>query len=320
MVRFDSKWISWRSTKLRTIGLQGVSAVYAHRNAIDWATSRRCDTMLPTRAGPVYMHIIRLFISLSLLWSLLSGCVTDPDASRTEPEAEIGLYLWLETPVTHTLLGLFHSSLRVHLQSYGYQSLVASAKTGVRLQFETAKSIPEFEKRCNEGLYDLAYMNYHYTVFHETAGYEAFAKQAEKQIQGILVKRKDAPMNTLEALRGTQLAFPAPRAFAATLLTRAALDAKGVSYTPNFVSSHDSVYPGVAKGLFPAGGGIVRTFKGIEPSIQQQLQDLLENTDVYTPHAFAIHPRVPADVRQAIVSEFLALDDTDVGRELLTPP
>ena len=266
------------------------------------------------------MHIIRLFISLSLLWSLLSGCVTDPDASRTEPEAEIETVPLAGDTRDSYVVGIVPQQSASTLAKLWIPVLSRIGENaGVRLQFETAKSIPEFEKRCNEGLYDLAYMNpYHYTVFHETAGYEAFAKQAEKQIQGILVKRKDAPMNTLEALEGTQLAFPAPRAFAATLLTRAALDAKGVSYTPNFVSSHDSVYRGVAKGLFPAGGGIVRTFKGIEPSIQQQLE-IFWKTPTYTPHAFAIHPRVPADVRQAIVSEFLALDDTDVGRELLAP-
>lgn len=192
-------------------------------------------------------------------------------------------------------------------------------QAGVHLQFETAKSIPEFEKRCADGLYDIAYMNpYHYTVFHESPGYEAVAKQAEKKIQGIIVKRKDNSLTTLEELSDETLAFPAPRAFAATLLTRAALDAKGVSYTPNFVSSHDSVYRGVAKGLFPAGGGIVRTFKGIEPAIQDQLE-IFWRTPTYTPHAFAIHPRVPTATREVLVEHILALDDTDIGRNLIAP-
>lgn len=192
-------------------------------------------------------------------------------------------------------------------------------QAGVRLQFETAKSIPEFEKRCADGLYDIAYMNpYHYTVFHESPGYEAIAKQAKKQIQGIIVKRKDNPMTTLEDLANETLAFPAPRAFAATLLTRAALDAKSVPYAPKFVSSHDSVYRGVAKGLFPAGGGIVRTFKGIEPDIQDQLE-IFWKTPTYTPHAFAIHPRVSSEAKTAIVTHILALDDTETGRNLIAP-
>ena len=189
----------------------------------------------------------------------------------------------------------------------------------LNLKFETAKTIPEFEKRCAEGVYDLAYMNpYHYTLFHESPGYEAIVKQKDKQIQGIVVKRKDAAFSQLGDLNGSELAFPAPRAFAATLLTRAGLDAAEVTYEPKFVSSHDSVYRGVAKGLFPAGGGIVRTFKAVEPEIREQLE-ILWTTPKYTPHAFAVHPRLDDDVRALIASEFIALNDDEAGRQLLEP-
>lgn len=187
----------------------------------------------------------------------------------------------------------------------------------VNLQFETATSIPVFEERCAAGLYDIAYMNpYHYTVYHESPGYEAFAKQKDKKIQGILVKKKGTAITKLDDLNQSTLAFPAPRAFAATLLTRAALDSNEIEYTPKFVSSHDSVYRGVAKGLFPAGGGIVRTFKGVDASVRDQLEILLR-TPTYTPHAFAFHPRVSADVRNAISEQFLALGETEDGREQL---
>jgi phosphonate transport system substrate-binding protein len=191
-------------------------------------------------------------------------------------------------------------------------------KANVILEFETAKTIPEFEKRCADGLYDIAYMNpYHYTVFHEKPGYEAFAKQQDKQIQGILVKKKDTPLTQLEDLSDSTLAFPAPRAFAATLLTRAALDGKNIDYKTQFVSSHDSVYRGVAKGLFPAGGGIIRTFKGVDPSIQDQLE-ILWKTPKYTPHAFAFHPRVTQEMRLKISEQFLALTNTEDGTKELS--
>ena len=49
-----------------------------------------------------------------------------------------------------------------------------SKRTGWKWTVKTAPSIPEFEKRCLEGRYDIAYMNpYHYTVFAQKPGYKA---------------------------------------------------------------------------------------------------------------------------------------------------
>jgi phosphonate transport system substrate-binding protein len=192
-----------------------------------------------------------------------------------------------------------------------------SRKAGVKLTFSTAKDIPTFEERCKEGKYDLAYMNpYHYTVYHETQGYIAIGKQKDKQIQGILVVRKDSKAKSLADFANTILAFPAPAAFAASILPRAGLKAANVPFKANYVSSHDSVYRGVAKGLYPCGGGIVRTFKNMDPTIAKQLK-IFWKTAKYTPHAIAIHPKVPANIRQAIAKALIELSDSAKGKALL---
>lgn len=169
-------------------------------------------------------------------------------------------------------------------------------KSGVTIRFKTAPNIPEFERRLSQGEYDLAYMNpYHYTVFGDNPGYQAFAKQKNKRIKGIMVARKDTPLKDLQGLNGSKLAFPAPAAFAASILTRAHLKEIGVDFTPKYVKSHDSVYRAVAKGIFPSGGGVVRTFKNTEPEIRDQLQ-IFWTSKTFTPHAFAAHPRVDAAI------------------------
>ncbi len=193
-----------------------------------------------------------------------------------------------------------------------------SDKAGVEIVFKTAPDIPTFEQRCAEGSYDLAYMNpYHYTVFHEN-GYEAFGKRANSKIKGILVKRKDSPARQLTDLDGAELAFPAPRAFAATLLTTAGLRAAGVEFQPNYVSSHDSVYRNVARGKYVAGGGIIRTFKSVDPETRDQLEILWE-TPGYTPHAFAAHRRVEPALRATVIDVLLALGADEESRALLAP-
>ncbi len=192
-----------------------------------------------------------------------------------------------------------------------------SQKSGISVRFKTAKDIPTFEQRVNAGDYDIAYMNpYHYTVFHQSTGYQAFAKQKDKRIQGIVVVRRDSNYQTVDELKGQTLVFPSPAAFAASVLPRAYFRKQALSITPKYVSSHDSVYRNVVKGLAPAGGGIQRTFNNISPEIRDQLR-ILWKTQRYTPHAFAAHPRVAPDVIQQIVQVLVSMNGDPEGKKLL---
>lgn len=190
-------------------------------------------------------------------------------------------------------------------------------RSGVHLVFETARDIPTFEKRLAAGDYDLAYMNpYHYVVFRGAPGYQAFAREKGVRIQGLIVVRQDSPIAKLEDLAGKTVAFPAPAAFAATILPLSHLKSRNIAVTPSFTSSHDSVYLGVARGFFPAGGGIARTFENTKPEVRDQLR-VLWSTPQYTPHALAAHPRVDKRTLGRLQSAMLAMDSEPKGRELL---
>lgn len=192
-----------------------------------------------------------------------------------------------------------------------------SEQTGYRLRFRTAQNIPVFEQRLAAGEYDLSYMNpYHYTTFHRTPGYEAFARARDKRIKGIVVVRKDSPVKDLREFSGQTLAFPAPAAFAASVLPRARFRAEGITIMPKYVSSHDSVYRTVARGLYPAGGGVMRTFKNVDPDISDQLR-ILWTTRPYTPHAIAAHPRVSKSVVRRLQQVMLAMEQDPAGKKLL---
>lgn len=194
-----------------------------------------------------------------------------------------------------------------------------SQRSGVRLSFKTAPDIPTFEERMKRGEYDLAYMNpYHYTVFSKEAGYRAFAREKNRKLIGIIVVRKDDPRTTIGELAGKTVAFPAPAAFAASILPRAEFSRLNIPINEQFVNSHDSVYRGVAQGSFAAGGGIKRTLEAIEPAIASQLR-ILSTTPAYVPHAFAAHPRVAAENLDKIVAAMRSLDQDEAGRRALEP-
>lgn len=191
-------------------------------------------------------------------------------------------------------------------------------QTGVQFQFATATDIPTFEKRLMEGQYDFAYMNpYHFTFFNKHKGYQALAHRADKKIQGLLVTRKESSITELSQLEGKEVAFPSPAAFAASLVPRGELAKMGINITPRYVSSHDSVYLGVSREFFLAGGGIGRTFNNSRDEVKSQLR-VLWKTEEYTPHAFANHPEVDAELAKR-VSEVLAdMASSEEGKAALS--
>lgn len=186
------------------------------------------------------------------------------------------------------------------------------ARTGLTFKFTTAKDIPTFEACLAKRAYDVAYMNpYHYAVVHETAGYEAFAHQSDKKLKGVLVTRVDSDIEGLDDLQDQAIAFPSPAAFGASVLPRAELALQDIRIEPSYVKSHDSVYRGVALGLFPAGGGVVRTFGNIPDDLKAQLR-IFHRTDAYTPHAFATAAELDPEIRAALVSAIADIHEPDV--------
>ena len=192
-----------------------------------------------------------------------------------------------------------------------------SDSSGVQLQFVTAPDVPSFEQRLLAGGYDIAYMNpYHYTVFSANPGYRALARAKGDRIKGIVVVQKDSPIRSLNDLNGKTLAFPTPAAFAASLLVQSELRGRGLAFTPKIVNSHNSVYRSVAKGLFPAGGGIPRTLELLDENVRSNLRVLWETSE-FTPHAIASRPGLDAAVLGRLWKAMREMGADPRGQELL---
>lgn len=195
----------------------------------------------------------------------------------------------------------------------------AAQRAGIRLAFRTASDIPTFEERVKNGTYDIVYINpYHYTVFSQAPGYRAFAREKERKLVGIIVVAKDSPLREIHELSGKAVIFPAPTAFAASILPRAEFERKNIAIEARYVNSHDSVYRSVAQGSFSAGGGIKRTLEAIDPAIASRLR-ILTSTPAYVPHAFAAHPRVDKATLDKISMALFSLHGDENGRRLLEP-
>jgi phosphonate transport system substrate-binding protein len=188
-----------------------------------------------------------------------------------------------------------------------------SASAGHELQFQTARNIPTFQSDIVAGTFDFAFINpYHYLQSHMSSGYLAFAREKNGTLVGIVVARKDAPPNTMAQLNGLDIAFPAPNALAATWLPMNEVKQSGIQVKPHYVNSMDSVYLSVARGLFPAGGGEMRTFNALVPETRDQLK-IIWRAEPLPPFAFVAHPRVPEAVVESVaaaMAEMSAHPDT----------
>nr|WP_086940446.1 phosphate/phosphite/phosphonate ABC transporter substrate-binding protein [Thaumasiovibrio occultus] len=237
-----------------------------------------------------------VFVWAIAFWSLMGSAYAQAVSAEADGDTEV---------ITFGVVPQ-QSAARL-VEQWGPLLQAWSEISGIELRFATAPDIPTFEQRLAAGEYDIAYMNpYHFTLFHTVPGYQALARARNKAITGIIVASAKW-QGDVNHLAGQTLAFPAPRAFAATLLTRSELVAQSIPILPKFVGSHDSVYLAVAKGLYPAGGGIMRTFNSIDPAIRDQLQ-IIYQTSSYTSHAIATHPKLASETVSRLQVALAQLD------------
>jgi phosphonate transport system substrate-binding protein len=191
-------------------------------------------------------------------------------------------------------------------------------KSGIPLQFETARDVATFDRRMRAGEYDIVYTNpiVYAMQLHPHLGYEAFAREKDRTLVGLVVVRKDSSYQTLVDLAGSDLAFPAEASLGASILPRAQLQKLSVAFTPHYVGSHDSVYLAVAKGLYAGGGGVAHTLETQSGTVREQLR-VLWTGPAYPPHPFAAHPRVPAETVKRLLAALIAMDQDTAGKEAL---
>lgn len=190
-------------------------------------------------------------------------------------------------------------------------------EAGLCFELRVSPTIPEFEQKLLKGEPEFVFLNpYHAVLAHQKKKYQPLLADSEDLLTGILVVRADSPIKSLDELKGKNVSFPAPNAFAASLLIRAELAKKKIDINPVFVKTHSNVYRSVIGKDALAGGGVNNTLDNEAPEVRQQLRVLFE-TPAYTPHPVATHPSVPAAVRERFLKAMLKLTQDDDGRKLL---
>lgn len=192
-------------------------------------------------------------------------------------------------------------------------------RTGLRFTLKGSTNIPDFENEFMSGSFDFAYMNpYHFIMASASEVYIPLVRDVGRSLNGVLVVRKDNAIQTVKELNHKKVAFPSPNAVGASLLMRRELtDDFSINVDPVYVQSHDSVYLNVAIGKVVAGGGVQATFNRQRPEIRDRLR-IIHNTAVISPHPFAAHSTVPAEIREKVRNALLTIGESSDGKRMLS--
>lgn len=191
-------------------------------------------------------------------------------------------------------------------------------RTGLAFKLVTTLNIKDFEKELADGRFDFVYSNpYHILVEGRKQGYMPLVRDSAP-LRGILVVRKDSPVQRPSDLGNKVVAFPSPNALGASLMMRADLErVHHASVKPLYVKTHSSVYLHVVKGLTEAGGGVEKTLQEQDAAVRDALR-IIYTTRPMPSHPVAAHPRVTKGDRDAVRRALLAMGETSEGRDLLS--
>lgn len=191
-------------------------------------------------------------------------------------------------------------------------------RTGKKFRFATTRNTALFSQRIAAEKYDFVYMEpSDYVKYRDQDGYTAIARARNLKLKGIIVVRKDSPLEKLDELDHQELAMPANSfAFASDTLARAALREHRLTVSIAPLLANDAVYRAVAQGRYPAGTGVLRTFNSAAPELREQLR-VLWTSEGYTSQAFAAHARVPKEVVHAVQEALIDMDQDPSGKKYL---
>jgi phosphonate transport system substrate-binding protein len=216
----------------------------------------------------------------SLLALYLAGCGRDaaPDYAPTFGDRPVAA-----ADADEYTFGVFplHNAVRLF---EAYQPLVDAVNRQAEpctVRMEAARDYPSYDAKLRRREFNFALVNPYQAVVSEAYGYRIFGKMADdRRFVGIILVRKGAGIRTPEDLRGSPISFPAPTAFAATMLNKVFLKEHGLDVEtearPQYVGSQDSAILNVFLGLTRAGG----TWPPAWEAMKQQRPDVARALEV----------------------------------------
>jgi phosphonate transport system substrate-binding protein len=191
-----------------------------------------------------------------------------------------------------------------------------SKKSRVPLELKLAKTTKEGNAIAEQGKYDFLYTNHFFTPERDRLGYKVIARPAGPGISSQIVVPVDSSIKKLEDLKGKEVAFVTPDAFAGywlpmDALLRAKVDVK-VVFTGNQEAS--SAQLKINKVAAAGVNSSVMARYGRRESFEYVA---LWTSDIYQDLCVMANSKVPADKVAAVRAAFIDMVKDPEGRKVL---
>lgn len=141
--------------------------------------------------------------------------------------------------------------------------------------------------------------------------------RSTRLVSGIIVARKDSPINSIEDLEGKEIAFIGAENLCSIFVRHMLYSGvKRIKFTPIYSGSTDNVFKTVLLGKASAGATLDVDEEREPKETQSQLKTIYKTRQI-APHAISAHPRVPAKARKVLSKAVLAMGADPAGRQLL---
>ncbi|HLG31151.1 MAG TPA: phosphate/phosphite/phosphonate ABC transporter substrate-binding protein, partial [Candidatus Brocadiales bacterium] len=182
--------------------------------------------------------------------------------------------------------------------------------------------INEFHKRTQDGSLDVLFCHpLQYVQANSDGGYRAIAKLKGEPFYGIIVVRKDAGFETVNALVGKRIAFSHPSDYAAAVLTRETMIERfNLDYykemKPIFVGTGEGAIMAVYNGEAEAAGTTPYELSLLDKKIKETLKVILKSPS-HSQIPLSVHPSLPDYVVYKIKDALLTMHETPDGKQAL---
>lgn len=189
---------------------------------------------------------------------------------------------------------------------------------------ESAKDYADYNNKLRARQFDFALPNPYQTLLAIDSGYQVTAKIApDDDFMGIILTPKAARLNSISALKGATIAFPAPSALAATMLPQWLLFQQGlkpnIDYQVSYVVSQESSILSVANGTTQASATIPAAWRQFQHDYPDQAEKLTVSWKTQTlPNiGFVARNDVADSIKTQVSNLLIGLEQNETGKAIL---
>lgn len=192
----------------------------------------------------------------------------------------------------------------------------ASRRAGVNLVLRSTRSGNEASAAVARGEYDFAYSNHVFKPSHLSAGYRVILRANGEPVRGQIVALASSSIRSLADLRGKPVGFPSKAAFLGYAVPLDRLLRSGITVQPVFGANQEGIMAQLKVGRVAAVGVNSQIMREYARRESLSLRILWES-EPYHNLPVVVHPRVPADVAEAVRRALAGMIEDTEGARIL---